>query len=172
MLRRSSIFMLLLGTGILLSCQNPFAPAKAGDELKGSLLLSAQSTPDEVLQNFQYAYTFKDSLVYSEVLDSTFIFIGQNFNVSPAEPIVWGRDQELKTTGKMFRFFSTLDLTWNSRPLAEPLPDATQFLAQRINFTLILDGGSSIPALDGNVTFTFVKRAERWYISRWEDETL
>lgn len=169
---RNVSLIFVLGAMGFYACQNPFAPAKAADDLSGSLLLTAQKTPDEVLQNFQYAYTFKDSLVYSEILDSTFIFIGQNFNVSPAEPIVWGRDQELKIAGRMFRFFSNLDLTWNSRPLKNPSPAVTDTTYFRINFTLILDGGSSIPALDGNVTFRFIKRGEKWLLSRWEDETL
>ena len=154
---------------LLLNCQNPFAPGEAGEDVGGALLLTAQKTPDAVLQNFQYAYTFKDSLVYSEVLDTSFTFVSTNFNVSPPEAIVWGRDQELKTTGRMFRFFNTLDLVWGSRPLPEPLPDAVVFI-QKITFTLTLDGGSAIPTLIGEVTFTFIRRGEKWYISRWQDD--
>lgn len=163
------IFLSICFVLILLRCQNPFAPAVAGDDVGGALLLTEQKNPDEVLQNFQYAYTFKDSLVYSEVLDSAFIFVSTNFNVSPPEAIVWGRDQELKTTGRMFRFFNTLDLVWGSRPLPDP-PANSETFSRKITFTLTLDGGSAIPTLIGEVTFTFIKRGERWYISRWQDE--
>jgi hypothetical protein len=152
---------------IFLAC-NPFAPGESDGE-GGGFLLTDQTTPDKVLQNFQYAYTFKDSLVYSELLDSTFIFISENFNVSPPEPIVWGRDQELKITGRMFRIINTIDLTWNNRPLDDPPPGAT-VSEYRITFTLTLDGGSTIPTLIGEVIFTFVKRGEKWFISRWKDE--
>ena len=69
------ILLLIVAAGLFGQCQNPFAPAVAGDELQGTLLLTEQKTPDQVLQNFQYAYTFKDSLVYSEILDTAFIFI-------------------------------------------------------------------------------------------------
>jgi hypothetical protein len=163
------ILLLIVAAGLFGQCQNPFAPAVAGDELQGTLLLTEQKTPDQVLQNFQYAYTFKDSLVYSEILDTAFIFISTNFNVSPPEAIVWGRDQELKTTGRMFRFFNTLDLTWGSRPIPTPPDDAVEFI-QKMTFTLTLDGGNAIPTLIGEVTFTFIKRGEKWYIARWQDE--
>jgi hypothetical protein len=164
-------FWIILFTFIILSISvgcNPFAPGESEGE-GGDFLLTDQTTPDKVLQNFQYAYTFKDSLVYSELLDSTFIFISENFNISPPEPIVWGRDQELKTTGRMFRIINTIDLTWNNRPLQDP-PQGVSITESRITFTLTLDGGSTIPTLIGEVLFTFVKRGERWFISRWKDE--
>ena len=169
---RIKIITIMLATTLTVlfwQCQNPFAPAVARDEVQGALLLTEQKTPDQVLQNFQYAYTFKDSLVYSEILDTTFIFISTNFNVSPPEAIVWGRDQELKTTGRMFRFFNTLDLTWGARAVPNP-PDSTDEYIQKMTFTLTLDGGNAIPTLIGEVTFTFIKRGERWYIARWQDE--
>lgn len=157
-----------IGLLATLACNNPFAPGEA-ENGEGDAPLTDQATPDKVLQNFQYAYTFKDSLVYSELLDSAFIFISENFNVTPPEPIVWGRDQELKTTGRMFRFFNTLDLTWGNRPLRDPSPASTD-TSYTITFTLTLDGGSNIPALIGVVIFDFVKRDGKWRISRWKDE--
>lgn len=163
-------FILLFNFVVLtiLSACNPFAPGETeGDG--GDFLLTDQTTPDKVLQNFQYAYTFKDSLVYSELLDSTFIFISENFNVIPPEPIVWGRDQELKTTGKMFRLINTIDLTWGNRPLADPSP-ANSDTTYEVTFTLTLDGGSTIPTLIGIVVFNFIKRDKKWFIYRWQDE--
>ena len=58
----SLIFILFI-----FSCNNPFAPALAGKDTPISRLLTPQRTPEEVLSNFRYAYTYKDSLVYSEV---------------------------------------------------------------------------------------------------------
>jgi hypothetical protein len=103
------------------------------------------------------------------LLDSTFIFISENFNVIPPEPIVWGRDQELKTTGKMFRLINTIDLTWGNRPLADPSP-ANSDTTYEVTFTLTLDGGSTIPTLIGIVMFNFIKRDKKWFIYRWQDE--
>lgn len=125
-----------------------------------------------MLQNFQFAYTFRDSLVYSELLDSSFTFLSTNFNVSPSESIVWNRDQELKTAGRMLRFFTTLDLTFNlisSIVIEEDTDDEPAKIEQRLTFTLTLDGGSQIPTLIGKVVFTYIRRGETWFISRWEE---
>ena len=158
-----AFFLLLL----MPACQNPFAPAIADGD-NSLTLISDQKTPEGVLDNFLYAYTFKDSLVYSELFDSSFVFISTNFNTSPPEPITWGRAQELRTAGRMFRFFQTLDLTWDS---FTPGDTTETTIGKSINFTLILDGGRSIPPFSGKSIFTFIRRDEKWLIVRWVDET-
>jgi len=161
--------ILFLAIFTFLSCRNPFAPAKAGDEIPMSRRLTAQRTPEEVLENFQFAYTFKDSLVYSEVLDTTFIFTSVNFNVYPPQPIEWGRDIELRTTARMFRYFNTLDVVWNT---ITPLDTSQISPEYKITFTLTLDGGRTIPPLNGEVLFRFIRRGKKYYISKWEDQRI
>ncbi|RMF61934.1 MAG: hypothetical protein D6748_00575 [Calditrichaeota bacterium] len=165
------LFILLLSSITAWQCTNPFAPALSDGTRGNVLLLTNQESPDGVLTNFQYAYTFKDSLVYSELFDSSFTFISWNFNVSPPEPIQWGRDTELRTTGRMFRFFNTLDLTWNVRDTVfmDTVNTPPQLVEEKITFTLTLDGGSTIPTLNGEVLFQFIRRGQKWYIVRWED---
>ena len=170
---KCTLFVLILF--LIQSCTNPFAPAKASDDASSSNLLTEQRTPDEVLTNFKFAYTFKDSLVYSELFDSSFVFLSMDFNESPPVPIQWGRDLELKTTARMFRFFNTLDLTFNviGRDTSEFDPNNSPAkIRHDITFTLALDGGSSIPILDGDVTFVYVRRGARWLISFWEDKKI
>ncbi|GAB4380091.1 MAG: hypothetical protein Kow0042_29950 [Calditrichia bacterium] len=138
-----------------------------------SRLLTQQKTPLEVLQNFRYAYTFKDSLVYSEILDSTFSFRSFDYNVIPPQPLEWGRDTELRTTARMFRYFNTLDVVWNiiSDPdTVEHTPPIK--IEHRITFTLTLDGGRSIPPLNGEVLFQFIHRRDKYYISLWVDQKI
>ncbi len=172
--KRLTFASLLAGTAVLLislvgySCINPFAPALADANAPHSNLLTQQLTPDEVLQNFEYAYTFKDSLVYAELLDTTFIFRSWDYNVTPPLPLEWGRDTELRTTARMFRFFSTIDLTWNATIYL--FYDSTKTRAEmKKTFTLTFDGGRSIPTLNGEVIFKFIRRGKRWYIRLWED---
>ncbi len=157
------------------SCTNPFAPAEADQDAASSNLLTDQKSPDEVLTNFRYAYTFQDSLVYSELLDSTFVFRSMDFNYAPPVPIQWGRDVELKTTARMFRFFNTIDLTFNvvNRDTArlDSLESPIQ-IEHRITFTLTLDGGATIPILNGEVIFVYVRRGKKWLISLWEDQQI
>lgn len=157
------------------SCTNPFAPAKADEDASSSNLLTEQRNPDEVLTNFKFAYTFKDSLVYSELFDSSFVFLSMDYYESPPVPIQWGRDLELKTTSRMFRFFNTLDLTFNviQRDTSEYDPNNSPIKIQHeITFTLALDGGAVIPILDGDVTFVYVRRGAKWLISFWEDKKI
>jgi hypothetical protein len=157
------------------SCTNPFAPAKADEAASSSNLLTEQRSPDEVLTNFKFAYTFKDSLVYSELFDSSFVFLSMDYYESPPVPIQWGRDLELKTTARMFRFFNTLDLTFNviQRDTSEyDQNNSPTKIQHEITFTLALDGGAVIPILDGDVTFAYVRRGPKWLISFWEDKKI
>lgn len=170
------LFTILVITLYLSSCENPFAPALADENASHSHLITQQKTPQEVLTNFRYAYTFKDSLVYSEVLDSTFLFKSIDYNVYPPTPIEWGRDIELRTTGGMFRYFRTLDVVWNTLSFPDtisPPPDSPEFtgyvIEHHITFTLTLDGGRAIPPLNGEVLFQFTQRGQKYYISFWED---
>lgn len=172
------IITLIFAAGLLgwVSCDNPFAPANATGNEGKTLLVTEQKTPDEVLQNFRYAYTFKDSLVYSDLLDSSFTFVSWNFNVSPPEPINWGRDVELRTAGRMFRFFNTLDLTFNviirDTVGVDPQDQKPNQIEHTITFTLTLDGGRSIPTLIGEVRFSYARREGKWLITRWEDRQI
>lgn len=166
----------LIVMSVLFSCRNPFAPALADGDASHSHLITRQTTPGEVLQNFQYAYTFRDSLIYSEVLDSTFAFRSIDYNEYPPKPIEWARPTELRTTGGMFRYFRTLDVVWNTISLADTIsrPDTTDIsrgyvVEHYVTFTLTLDGGRAIPPLIGEVVFQFTQRSERYFISFWED---
>jgi len=152
------------------SCNNPFAPAEAGPDASSSNLLTDQSTPKEVLTNFKFAYTFKDSLVYSAIFDSSFIFLSKDFDQVPPVPIQWGRDVELKTAARMFRFFNTIDLTFNV--IQDTVNNEGDSL-HTVTFTLTLDGGTIIPTLNGEVEFTYVQNNKgKWLISLWEDKQI
>jgi hypothetical protein len=172
----SFVYLLLLFFVIVISCKNPFAPVLTEEGTVHSGLITQQRTPEEVLTNFRYAYTFKDSLVYSEVLDSSFIFKSIDYNEYPPKPIDWGRDTELQITGTMFRSLRTLDVVWNSisAPDTVDFPvtsdDSHGFVIEHmITFTLTLNGGREIPPLNGEVLFRFIQRGERYYISFWQD---
>lgn len=171
------VFLFVLTSLLLQSCNNPFAPAQADNIENQPPLLTNQETPDEVLINFRFAYTFKDSLVYSELFDSTFTFVSWNFNVSPAEPINWGRDQELKVAGRMFGLINTLDVIFNVINRDTIRVDTANVPAEiehRITFTLTLNGGAipSLTILNGEVVFLYLRREKKWFISRWVDQQI
>ena len=158
-------FVLLLI--FLLGC-NPFAPELIESGPR-SAIITGQRTPDEVLTNFRYAYVFKDSLIYSDVLDSSFLFISKNYGSTPPTDINWGRDVDIKATVGLFRHFDVLELNWGGK-LSEGFISDSTFYEIKITFQLTLDGGRDIPTVKGEALFNFKRnRSEVWKNSRWED---
>lgn len=154
---------------LILGCVNPFAPRLTDIEDDSSPIITNQESPEDVLTNFRYAYVFKDSLIYSDLLDSTFIFISRNYGTTPPTDINWGRDVDIKTTMGLFKHFRTLELNWGGILFYE-FNDDSSLSEIKITFQLTLDGGSEIPTVKGEALFNFRKRpAGIWTISRWED---
>jgi hypothetical protein len=171
---RRSLFLAILIGGIGLSggtsCLNPFAPKLDRSGGKGPVL-TEQKTPQEVLQNFVYAYTFKDSLVYADLLDSSFVFVYFDPNLGTSGRFVsWGRDVDLRTTGRLFRNFETITLTWNTT-VYEIMKDLEAELSKTLQLNLFGFAGDF--SLTGNAIFNFKKcdYDDKWRITRWKDES-
>jgi hypothetical protein len=153
----------------LTGCFNPFAP-----ELENiqdlSKVITEQQTAGEVLQNFQYAYTFKDSLLYSDVIETSFVFEYFDPNLEPSGAFVtWGRDIDLRSTGRLFRNFDTIDLKVDTLFTEKSQSDEKQFT----RFTLSLLSQDLNFFLTGTAVFTFRKNPDdgKWRIVRWKDES-
>lgn len=166
---RSVICKTIICASFFLACLNPFAP-KLDTRGATASLLTEQSTPFEVLVNFKYAYTFKDSFIYANLLDSAFIFQ----YIDPSDEIAnrvitWGRDVDLKTTGRLFRNFTTIDLTWGEKNLWENILSTEAELTK--TFSLNLSGPAGDYQLSGAAVFSFRKSPydHKWRISRWQD---
>jgi hypothetical protein len=153
---------------LLVGC-NPFAPELI-DTGPEAGFITAQRTPDEVLTNFQYAYNVQDSLTYSDVLDSTFLFISKNYGTTPPTDINWGRDVDIRATAGLFRHFRPLiDLTWNDK-ISEGFGQDSTLYEIKILFQLTLGGGIEVPTIRGEALFNFRKNSGgTWRITRWED---
>ncbi len=175
------IFPLLLAIAIALfllvsGCENPFAPGLKTDVENLNLIVTDQRTPEDVLINFKYAYNFKDSLVYADLLDSSFLFISKNFATEPVTDLTWGRDVDIKTTVGMFRHFQTLNLTWEGTVYSRFLNEQHTLKEIKKVFSLVIDGGRDIPTIRGEALFVFKKKRRApqdttgiWRIIRWED---
>jgi len=166
----------LSGIGVLTllilcaGCVNPFAPELTNNLDASDLVVTEQRNPEEVLQNFKVAYAFRDSLLYSDVLDSSFLFVYYDPNIGASGQFVsWGRDVDLETTGKLFRFFQVVDLHWNST-LYEMLEGDKGEISKGFNLTLV--GEDTDYNISGRALFSFRRCAdERWRITRWKDES-
>ncbi|MEE4311190.1 MAG: hypothetical protein V2J62_04920 [candidate division KSB1 bacterium] len=149
---------------------NPFAP-ELEDSLSLEQLITQQKTPEEVLTNFKYAYSFKDSTLYSDLLDSSFVFVyfDPNFGTS-GRFVSWGRDSDLLTTGRLFKNFDVIDLVWHTTIYA--IEEET-FAELSKSFLLSLFSKDETINVSGNAIFTFKKsdRDDKWRITRWKDES-
>jgi len=163
------IIVTILFTGYL-GCINPFAPKLIRSLESSDLIITPQRTPQEVLQNFKVAYTFRDSLLYSDLLDTAFLFIYYDFyEGTSGQYVSWGRDVDLMTTGRLFRHFDVIELVWNET-LYESETEENGELGKSFNLTLIGQEGDF--KLSGRAIFSFRKCPdEKWRITRWKDES-
>ena len=166
-------------------CFNPFAP-ELNNNIDLSNVITEQRSPDEVLQNFRYSYTFKDSLLYSDVLDEAFVFEYFDTNLEPSGGLrTWGRDVDIKTTGTLFRKFDVIDLVWLNK-LFEDCDggecvengdeidyEKYKLVRQFIRFNLNLFSPDENYIFTGTAIFTFQRSPAdgKWNIIRWKDET-
>jgi hypothetical protein len=148
------------------SCINPFAPGI--DENLGSNegLISNQTDIGGVFQNFQYAYTFKDTLIYGQVLDKNFTFTYRDYDLGA--DVSWGRDDEMKVTNGLFQNSQRLDLIWNN--IVSMTGDSTRII-RSFNLTITFNP-TDIIYVDGRVNLTLAKdERNKWKILRWADES-
>jgi hypothetical protein len=164
---------------LVLHCVNPFAP-KLENTPEMQFLVTEQATPEEVLQNFKLSYFFRDSVLYSDVIDQTFIFYYFDPNLDNSGQYVnWGRDTDLKTTGRLFRTFDSINLTWESTIYQDTLArdeDQTPLkieMIQRFSLKLVSSSEELDYDLWGKAIFTFIKNPDdkKWRILQWKDES-
>jgi hypothetical protein len=131
------------------------------------LILTEQHDPEEVLQNFRYAYIYRDSLVYSDLFDTNFIFLYFDPDIGGAGGYnYWGLDTELRTTGRLFRTFDNFTLVWNATIAEDTSQNGVVSLTK--TFDLSVEG----KLISGNAVFDFIADStETWHITRWQDES-
>lgn len=151
------------------ACTNPFAPAF--DESNDSTLppVSDLTTIEGVFQNFQYAYTFKDTLIYGEMIGSDFVFTYRDYE--QGYDVSWGRDDEMRSTNGLFTNSQRLDLIWNNIVLSTvDSLDANIVRSFNLNITF---NPTDVVRVDGRVNLSLSKDATtgKWRITRWLDES-
>ncbi|MGC8595825.1 MAG: hypothetical protein ACP5US_04265 [Candidatus Kryptoniota bacterium] len=153
----------------IISCENPFAPRLAAQRQNVGGILSDQTTIDGVFQNFLYAYTFKDTTVYSKLIASNFTFIYRDYD--KAVDVAWGRDDEMRSTSSMFQLVDRLVLSWNN---IYSLTEDSLHAAVTRGFTLtVAFNPGDVAEVDGKAYFELnrVSGSAPWKISLWRDES-
>lgn len=147
----------------LTGCVNPFAP-ELGET--GSSQVPQAVTIGGMLELFRYAYINKDSLYYSQLLDSSFVF--QYYDAANSRYDQWYRQTDLKATAGLFRNFETIDLTWyNLSPQDRDFGWEDSLKQILVNFNLTLDNRViyGFARLD-----CFKRRGQKFKITAWRDD--
>ncbi len=166
-LTRALIFLLsLVALSAAPACLNPFAPAW---DTSPSESTCDPNTIEGLFQCFQAAYTFRDTIVYGQLIDPNFVFVYRNYDLGI--DVTWGRDDDMRTTFGLFQNAQKLDLIWNN--IISTTAESTSVNVIRgFNLTLVFNP-SDIERIDGyaNLTLRRVRISDPWKIVRWRDES-
>jgi hypothetical protein len=170
MLHKINFFAGLFLLGLFLfACTNPFAP-KLDENIDGSgPPISDQTTIEGLFQNFQYAYSFKDTLIYGSLISQDFTFTYRDYE--QGYDVNWGRDEEMRTTNGLFQNSQRLDLIWNNIVLSTiDSLNATVVRTFNLNITF---NPTDVVRIDGRVNVSLQQDAltKKWYMTRWIDES-
>jgi hypothetical protein len=167
-----TIKSIILISVILLSfyaCTNPFAPKFDNDPNSGKPPLSDLTTIEGVFQNLQYAYTFKDTLIYGQLLAQDFIFTYRDY--VQGIDVSWGRDEEMIATYGLFNSAQRLDLIWNNIILSS-IDSTSASIVRSFNLNVTFNP-TDVIRVDGRVNLALRRDlgTQKWSIVKWIDES-
>jgi hypothetical protein len=149
------------------SCDNLFSPSL--DETPSVSIITDQMTVDGVFQNFKYAYTFKDTSVYSGLLTDNFLFIYRDYETG--FDVTWDKPVEMKTTNGLFQNAQKLEIIWNN--IVVQAGDSININVKRsFNLTVTFNPGN-IVRLYGFADMNLFRAVpgDQWRIRKWRDES-
>lgn len=164
-----TIFALALLLAALASCTNPFAPKLEPTLSSGSTTLGDQRTLDGVFQNIKYAYNYRDTLIYGNLLHPDFQF--RYYNPDRANYVAFNRDEEMRITYNLFKGADQIDLQWNEILLQEG--DSLKLsVTRRYNLKIALQA-NELFRVDGRATLQLVRNSinDAWLIRLWSDDS-
>lgn len=149
------------------SCDNIFSPGL--DLSTPTSILTDQKTVEGLFQNFKYAYTFKDSTVYGNLICEDFIFIYRDYE--SGFDISWDRPTEMRTTNGLFLSAQKLDIIWNNI-IFQGGDSLIQNVKRSFNLTITFNP-NDITRLNGFVDMNLYRTSTEsvWKIQRWRDES-
>lgn len=153
---------------MIASCFNPFSP-KIDFTNSNQTIISDQKTIEGVFQNFKYAYTFKDTTIYGQLLNEDFVF--KYFDYELGIEVTWDRQTDMKTTKGLFDNSQDLNLIWNN--IVYQQGDSLETDVKRSFNLTITFNPSDIVNFYGFVDLTLVREhaGDKWKINSWKDLT-
>lgn len=166
-MRKYLILIIFFALGVLTSCQNIFSPAL--DESGSTSIISDQKTIDGVFTNFKYAYTFRDTSVYSGLLTDDFLFTYKDYETG--FDVFWDKPTEMRTTSRLFQNSQKTDIIWNN--ITVYLGDSLNVNVKRSFNLTVTFNPSNVVRLFGfaDMNFTRPDINSPWKIKKWRDES-
>ena len=167
----TKLFLLMIACSALSSslnsCDNIFSPAL--DNSSPTSILTDQKTVEGLFQNFKYAYTFKDTTVYGNLLTEDFVFSYRDY--TSGFDVSWDRATEMRTTNGLFQNAQKLDVVWNNI-IFQGGDSLDQNIKRSFNLTITFNP-SDIVRLNGFADMNLHRNSsdDVWRIKRWRDES-
>lgn len=163
------VLAVMILASFAVSC-NPFAPG-LDTNLSTNSILGDPTTIDGIFQNIKYAYSFRDTSIYGQLINADFTFLYRDYD--RGVDVSWGRDEEMGTTSRLFQNVERLDLVWNNIvTLSSDSAGTSATITRNFNLTVTFNP-SDIVRVDGYANFSFERTQPQnpWRISRWRDES-
>ena len=126
-------------------------------------------TVDGVFTNFKYAYTFKDTSVYSGLLTEDFLFVYKDWELG--YDISWDKPTEMRTTSRLFQNSQKTDIIWNN--ITVYMGDSLNVNVKRgFNLTVTFNPSNVVRLFgfaDMNLSRPDINSP--WRIKKWRDES-
>jgi hypothetical protein len=160
--------LLILTSTALISCFNPFSP-KIDNTTSTENIITDQKTIEGLFQNFKYAYTFKDTTIYGQLLNEDFVFT--YFDYDLGINVSWDRATDMKTTKGLFDNTQDLALVWNNIVFQQG--DSLSTNVKRSFNLRITFNPSDIVNFYGFVDLSLLRLSanDKWKIKNWKDLT-
>lgn len=168
--KNTSIHLALIFSSsvLLLSCFNPFSPS-IDNTPSNENIISDQKTVEGVFQNFKYAYTFKDTSIYGQLLAEDFVF--SYFDYDLGIDVSWDRTTDMRSTNGLFDNTQDLRLIWNNVVFEEGDSLLTD-VKRAFNLTITFNPNDVINFY-GFVDLILARPTanDKWKIKQWKDLT-
>ncbi|GAA4387696.1 hypothetical protein [Hymenobacter koreensis] len=161
-----------LGTVLLVSACNPFAPALDDETADPNQLLGNPVTVRGFFDRFRAAYQLRDSTLYGQLLTPRFQFTYRDFAANADRS--WNRDVDATTTFKLFRAARTANLQWTQYLSTSDTAYSDTLAYVERGFSLSIEQRDNT-RYDGTGTARLVlvrkNRNEPWRMRSWYDRS-
>lgn len=166
----AAVAALLLALAIMaIGCTNPFAPKLDSTLDQTSTTLGDQRTVAGVFQNIQYAYTYRDTIIYGNLLHPSFQF--RYYNSDRASEESFNRDEEMRITHNLFKGADQIDLEWND--ILTQDGDSLQLSVTRAYNLKVVLPPNEVFRIEGRATLQLIRNSptDVWLITLWRDDS-